>query len=232
MRIGDTECIAGGQNNLGNLALSRGHFTAARVHYEESLAASVKIGNVHGVALAHANLGMLALEEGDGESAVMSARASLDALSGSANDILRGLVETVLAEGHLLAGALDDAESCFAKVLAEFNASTHPLAVATAVRGRGRIAAHRGVFELAAEFFTQAIASFEQLQRTQEKARTMLDEARLALRRNDREMARARAGSALERFSAIRAELDAERARRFLAELEVQACAKQAHPVD
>jgi hypothetical protein len=45
-------------------------------------------------------------------------------------------------------------------------------------------------------------------------------------------MARARAGSALERFSAIRAELDAERARRFLAELEVQACAKQAHPVD
>jgi hypothetical protein len=60
----------------------------------------------------------------------------------------------------------------------------------------------------------------------------MLDEARLALRRNDREMARARAGSALERFSAIRAELDAERARRFLAELEVQACAKQAHPVD
>jgi class 3 adenylate cyclase/tetratricopeptide (TPR) repeat protein len=219
LRIGDIECIAGGQNNLGNLALSRGHFTAARVHYEESLAASTKIGNVHGVALAHANLGMLALEEGDGASAITAARASLEALSGAANDILRGLVENVLAEGHLLADAREEAEKCFEKVLREFSASTHPLAVATAVRGRGRVAAARGAFAEAADSFSRAITAFEQLNRTQEKARTMLDEARLALCRNDIANARARAEAALDRFTAIRAELDAERTRRFLAEL-------------
>jgi adenylate cyclase len=227
LRIGDIECIAGGQNNLGNLALSRGHFTAARVHYEESLSASMKIGNVHGVALAHANLGMLALEEGDGDSAIGAARASLEVLGGSANDILRGLVENVLAEGHLLAGAPDEAEKCFEKVLGEFSASTHPLAVATALRGRGRVAATRGQFDEAAECFARAIVAFKQLNRTQEKARTMLDEARLALWRNDRASARARAEAALERFTAIRAELDTERARRFLAELEVETCGDQ-----
>jgi adenylate cyclase len=220
LRIGDTECIAGGQNNLGNLALSRGHFTAARVHYEESLAASTKIGNVHGVALAHANLGMLALEEGDGLSAIDAARASLEALSGSANDILRGLVENVLAEGHLLAGAVDQAEQCFQKVLGEFSASTHPLALATALRGCGRVATARGAWDEARALFARAIAAFEQLKRTQEKARTMLDEARLERLQNNCAAARARATTALERFTAIRAELDAERARRFLADFE------------
>ena len=181
----------------------------------------------HGVALAHANLGMLALEEGDGNGAIRAARASLEVLGGSANDILRGLVENVLAEGHLLAGAPDEAGKCFEKVLGEFSASTHPLALATALRGRGRVAATRGKFDEAAECFGRAIVAFKQLNRTQEKARTMLDEARLALWRNDRASARARAEAALERFTAIRAELDTERARRFLAELEVETCGDQ-----
>jgi tetratricopeptide (TPR) repeat protein len=218
-RIGDTECIAGGHNNLGNLELSRGHFAAARVHYEGSLAACQQIGNVHGVALAHANLGILALDENDGSAAVAAARASLQTLSGSANDILRGLVETVLADGLLLAGEIDEAHRCFSKVLAEFSHTTHPLAVAMAVRGCARVAAKRGEFDAAQDLFTRAITQFKQLNRTQEKARTMLDEARLLMNRNDRQAARERAITALERFAAIRAELDAERARAFLAEL-------------
>jgi tetratricopeptide (TPR) repeat protein len=232
LRIGDTECIAGGHNNLGNLALSRGHFTAARVHYEESLAACVEIGNVHGVALGHANLGILALEENDGESAIIAARAALNALSGSANDILRGLVETVLGDGHLLAGEIDAAQSWFDKVLAEFSECSHPLAVAGALRGSGRVAAKRGQIEAAQKFFTRAITCFEKLNRTQEKARTMLDEARLLSSANRFEAARSRATAALERFTAMRAELDLERARDFLAQLELQACEKDRHSVD
>jgi two-component system NtrC family sensor kinase len=225
VRIGDTECIAGGHNNLGNLALSRGHFTAARVHYEESLAACLKIGNVHGVALAHANLGILALDENDGTSAIAAARASLNALSGSANDILRGLVEAVLGDGLLLAGAVDEAQRCFSKLLTEFSDSSHPLAVATALRGCARVAAKQGDFDTAQQFFTRAITQFEHLNRTQEKARTMLDEARLLMSRKDWDAARHRALAALERFTAIRAEVDAERARHFLAELDQRVAA-------
>lgn len=232
LRIGDTECIAGGHNNLGNLALSRGHFTAARVHYEQSLAACLKIGNVHGVALAHANLGILALEENDGGSAIIAAKAALDALSGSANDILRGLVETVLGDGYLLAGELEAAQIWLDKVLAEFSECSHPLAVAGALRGSGRVAAKRGEIEAAQQLFTRAITCFEKLNRTHEKARTMLDEARLLSSANRVEAARTRATAALEKFTEMRAELDLERARNFLAELELQACGKDEHPVD
>ena len=229
-RTGETECIAGGHSNLGNLALSRGDFATARRHYEESLAACLKIGNVNGAALAHANVGILALEEEDGPGAIAPARAALDLLSGAANDILRGLVEAVLGDGHLLAGEIGEAEKWFGKVLAEFRDSTHPLAVATATRGLGRVAARRGESDIALRHFRQAIAGFERLKRSQEEARTVLEEARVLLSLGDAEGARSRACAALERFTAMRADRDAERARRCLREME--ACADGAQPVE
>jgi hypothetical protein len=82
------------------------------------------------------------------------------------------------------------------------------------------VATARGAWDEARALFARAIAAFEQLKRTQEKARTMLDEARLERLQNNCAAARARATTALERFTAIRAELDAERARRFLADFE------------
>jgi hypothetical protein len=60
----------------------------------------------------------------------------------------------------------------------------------------------------------------------------MLDEARLLSSASRFEAARGRATAALERFTAMRAELDLERARNFLAQLELQACEKDGHPVD
>ena len=228
-RIGDIECIAGGHNNLGNLALSRGNFAVARTHYEESLAAALKIGNVNGAALAYANLGILALDENDGRRAVAAARASMTTLSGSANDILSGLVQAVLGDGYLLAGEVDEAEACFARVLSDFNESTHPLAVATALRGRGRVAIYRGALTESAEYLRQAISGFQRLNRSQEEARTVLDQASLLSRLGEHEAAREHAFAALGRFMTIHAHRDAARARQLLAELEMRACAAPAN---
>ena len=190
----------------------------------------MKIGNVNGAALAHANVGILALEEEDGPAAIAPARAALGLLSGAANDILRGLVEAVLGDGHLLAGEIDEAEKWFGKVLAEFLESTHPLAVATATRGLGRVAARRGEHGNALRYFRQAIAGFERLKRSQEEARTVLDEAQVLWSMRDADGARSRARAALERFTAMRADRDADRTRRLLSEIE--ACAGEAQTVE
>lgn len=219
-RIGDTECIAGAHNNLGNLALSTGDFAEARHQYQESLEASLSTGNVNGAALAHANLGMLALEETDGASAVSAGHAALGVLAGAANHILRGLVEVILGDGHLLDGNPKEAEHFFRKVLSEFTRSNHPLAVASAERGLGRAALLQESWDEAEKMLSRAAEGFKRLQRSQEEARTHLDRAQAALGRGDVEAARQLTREALDRFEQIAARRDADRARRMLSELE------------
>lgn len=219
-RIGDRECIAGGHNNAGNLALSRGDFVTARDNYLESLDVCQRIGNVHGTALAHANLGILALEENDGPAAVEAATTALGAIAGADNEILCGLVEAVLGDAHLLSGDLEKAQSWFDKVRAQFTELTHPLAIATATRGLGRVAAREGRLNEARDLLSSAAAAFRRLQRSQEEARTVLDEARVRFVTGESDKARQLAESALTRFEAIHAPLDAERTRQFLVEIE------------
>ncbi len=218
-RIGETECIAGAHNNLGNLAMSTGDYVVAREHYGQSLAAALKIGNVHGAALANANLAILALEENDGREAVSSARAALELLEESANDLLRGLVEVVLGDGLVLCNETDDAAEHYQRVFTGFTEANHPLAIFSAKRGMARAAAARGDLENAEKLLSYAASGFQKLKRSQEEARTILEHARLKLRSGNTGEARRLAANALERFQEIRAGRDADRARQFLEEL-------------
>ncbi len=217
-RIGDSECMAGASNNLGNLAMSRGAFPEARKHYSQSLEAAMGIGNVHGIAIAHANLGMLALESGDAAGAVNAARASLEALGQAQNEVLRSLVLVVLGDGQRLCGRLDDAERTFADVFVNY--ANHPLAVATAHRGLGRIAVARGQCDMARRSFEEAMSSFAQLKRLQEQERTRLDLAALLGQAGDRAGARAQAEEALAALRAMDASHDAARAEALLRSLQ------------
>lgn len=218
-RTGDTECIAGAHNNLGNLAMSRGDFTAARAHHEQSLRACREIGNVHGAALAQANLAILAMEQEDGPAAVASAEAALGTLGGSGNVLLRGLVQVVLGEARLAAGDVAGAEGAFDEVQRGYDEARHPLAVAGAWRGLGRVALARGAFGEALGRLERAMEAFERLKRAQEAARTALYRAEALWRSGETGRARAELGRARERFGAMRADRDAERADRLLREL-------------
>ncbi len=209
-RIGDSECAAGVSNNLGNLAMSRGEFPTARKHYAQSLDAAVRIGNVHAIAIAHANLGMLALETRDAQAAVRASRASLDALGSAQNEVLRALVLVVLGDGLRLCGDLDEAQRTFGDVLSRY--ANQPLAVATAHRGLGRIAAARRRDAEARSAFERAIAGFAGLKRSQEEQRTRLDFAELLAKSGDLAAAREQAGQALAALRAMDAQHDAARA--------------------
>src|SRR3546814_11795804 len=81
-RIGDAEGVAGANNNLANLAMSRGDLGAAAHRHRRALAAFEQIGNVNGPALARANLAILALENGDPAAAILPAEAALALLGG------------------------------------------------------------------------------------------------------------------------------------------------------
>ncbi|HEV8307790.1 MAG TPA: adenylate/guanylate cyclase domain-containing protein [Methylomirabilota bacterium] len=218
-RTGDTECIAGARNNLGNLAMSEGDFATAREHHEQSLAACRAIGNVHGAALAQGNLAILATEQGEGARAVVLAEGALDTLSGSGNVLLRGLVLVVLGEARLLTGDLPGARVAFDDVVAAHDEARHPLAVAGAWRGLGRLALSTGAAGEALALLDRALEAFEGLQRAQEAARTAVYRAEALWQAGDRERARVELGRAHERFAAMRAERDAERVERLLRDL-------------
>lgn len=215
-RIADPECIAGAHNNLGNLEMSRGCFDEAREQYKVALAANLGTGNVNGAALAHANLGILGLEEEDGAAAVAAAHSALSVLAGAENHVLRGLVEVILGDGHVLLGEVEKAEAIFQQILAEFTPSNHPLAVAGAERGLGRAALLKGEWEIAEKRFARAASDFQRLQRSHEEARTTLDRARAAVGRGDPDRARQLAREALGRFEGLAATRDITRAKKLL----------------
>ncbi len=220
-RTGDTECIAGAHNNLGNLAMSQGDFESARVHHEWSLQACRKIGNVHGAALAQANLATLAIEQEDGPRGVASAQAALETLGASGNAVLRGLVLIVLGEAHLAAGEVRAAQAAFDQVLREYDEAHHPLAVAGAARGVGRLALARGRPADALPWLDRAVATYERLKRAQEAARTTLYRAEALWRLGERPRACADLEGALARFVAMRADRDVARVERLIRELAI-----------
>jgi class 3 adenylate cyclase/predicted ATPase len=218
-RTGDTECIAGGHNNLGNLAMSQGDFPAARAHHEQSLAVCRQIGNVHGATLAQANLAILAMEQDDGSGAVAYAEAALATLGDSANAVLRGLVLVVLGEARLACNDAAAARAVLNRVLGEYDEARHPLAVAGAWRGLGRLALLRGRPGEALPLLDRALAAFERLKRVQEAARTALYRAEALWQLGDTPRACADLESALSRFAAMRADRDVKRVERLLRDL-------------
>ena len=209
-RIGDAEGMAGAQNNLANLAMSRGDLEAAAHRHRLALSAFEQIGNVNGAALARANLAILALENGRAEEAIAEAGRSLALLDDSGAGLLHALTRVVLGEGHLAAGAWDEAERVFRGVL---GSEPPPLAVAGAERGLGRVALARGDAGTALDRLDIAFAAFGRLERKQEAARTLLDIAEARHRQDQMNEARDAVAAAIEGFDRIGATADAERAR-------------------
>lgn len=217
--MGDVECISGARNNLGNLAMSLGDFTTAREHLQKSLAVCSTIGNVHGMVLAHANLAILAMEEGDGPAAVIAAQEALATLENSGNRLLYGLVFVVLGEAQVECGEADAAQLIFQQVLEEFSEAQHPLAVAGARRGLGRVALLKKDHAAAVVELDCAGAIYERLNREQEVTRTYLFCAEACWGLGDGDRARARLEEARKRLTHIRAVRDTEKADRLLKDM-------------
>ena len=217
--MGDVECIAGARNNLGNLAMSLGDFPTAREHLQKSLAVCSAIGNVHGMVLAHANLAILATEEGDGPRAVVAAQEALATLENSGNQLLHGLVFVVLGEAQVECGEADAAQLIFQQVIEEFSEAQHPLAVAGARRGLGRVALLKKDHAAAIVELDRAAAIYERLNREQEATRTYLFCAEAYWGLGDGDRARARLEEARKRLTRIRAVRDTERADRLLKDM-------------
>jgi predicted ATPase len=218
---GEAYWVAGAYSNLGSLAMSQGDFGAAQEHYERALATFRVIGDVAGSAFAKANLAILAREEEDFPIAIAVAEASLAMLSESGNAALRAQVRVVLSEARLECGDAIGAQREFTSILQDYDEAQHPLAVAQAWRGLGRVALMMGAPDEALGRLDRAFAGFERLQRVQEAGRTALYRA-LALRQlGQTQRARSELERTREQFISIRmrANRDAEHAEQLLREL-------------
>jgi hypothetical protein len=94
----------------------------------------------------------------------------------------------------------------------------HPLALAGAQRGMGRIALLQGSDSEAFDQLSHAKEMFVQLKRTQEEARTSLHLAEALARLGDRTRACAELERAHQWFVSMHAKRDAERAEKLLQE--------------
>jgi tetratricopeptide (TPR) repeat protein len=198
--------------------MSQGDFQVAREHHQKALVVCQDIGNVQGSTLAQANLAILAVEEGDGPSAVTIAEKSLRTLSESGNVFVRGLVQVVLGEAYLQCKDIKSAQDTFSQVMAEHREDVHPLAIAGAHRGMGRVALLQGSDGEALNHLSHAKDIFIQLKRTQEEARTSLHLAEALARLGDRSRACTELKDARKWFVSMHAKRDAERAERLLRE--------------
>ena len=211
-RTGMTEPIAGAHNNLANLAISRGDSAAAEHHYGEAFEAFAHIGNASGKALALTNLAILAIESGDAASGVSRAGEAQALLAKSGNRVLLGLASVVKGEALIDTGRLQEAAAEFKSVLLAYTDQTHPLAIAGAHRGIGRIHLAQANGEVANTALEIALVLYERLARVQEAARTevFLAEARQLM--GDAAKTQAYLASACERFKVIGATRDLARA--------------------
>jgi len=209
-KTGNMECIAGVSNNLGNIAMSQGDFTVAQNYQEKALQAYRQIGNIHGTALTQANLAILALEEGNGTRALTMTQSALATL-GNSGHWLRGLVLVVFGEACLEDKQPQTANEVFDQVLQEYPQASHPLAVAGALRGKGRTLLDQGEAEPSLSFFTRAATLFEELKRAQEVARTWLYQAEAYLRLRQKKQAHDKLQQARSVFASMQAKKDLQK---------------------
>jgi tetratricopeptide (TPR) repeat protein len=192
--------------------MSRGDFEAAQAYHERARATCRAIGNIEGLTLAQLNLALRAIEEGDLVGAITAAEASLAMLSHSGNAQLRGWVLAILGEARLECGDTLGAQREFDRIMQNYDEAHHPLAVAHAWRGLGRIALIQGRATDALGLLERSRTGFERLKRAQEAARTAPYQA-IALRQlGDSQRAYTVLEQAREQFVAVRmrADWDAE----------------------
>ena len=218
-KIGLTESIAGAHLNIGNLAMSQGNFVDARKEHRLALKGFQKIGHVHGIALAQINLAVAAIEEGNGNKAVKLAKDVVRSLEGAHYVVLRGQSLVILGEGYLACNNIKKAEEIFDEIIAKYEKETHPLAIAGALRGLGRVATLCGHFCDAIDNLDKAIAYFRKLNREQETTRTEIYRAEALLRLGQDKEARLVLKRVNKSLAAIGAHRDIAYATKLLQEL-------------
>lgn len=211
-KIGDRVWLAGAHNNLANLAISRGQFDIAQHHYRSALDHFSEVHNVEGEALALTNLSILGVETGQREEAIERGTRAVALLGRTGNRLLLALATNVLGEALLAARDARGAAENFEWVAGNFDADIHPLAVAGARRGLGRVALLDGRADDAIALLKSALDQFEALAREQEAARTQIYLAQAYAQSGDAERSRELRRSAISRFQAIGAKTDYERA--------------------
>jgi hypothetical protein len=132
--------------------------------------------------------------------------------------LVRGLVQVVFGEAYLQCEDTKNAQDTFNRVMEEHCEEDHPLAVAGARRGLGRVALTQGSHDEAFGHLSKAKEIFVRLKRTQEEARTSLHLAEALARLGDRNRACTELEGARKRFVSMHAKRDAERAERLLQE--------------
>jgi hypothetical protein len=162
---------------------------------------------------------LLAVEEGDGPGAVTLGEKSLRTLGESGNVFVRGLVQVILGEAYLQCRDIKSAQDTFSRVIEEHCEEVHPLAIAGAHRGMGRVALFQGSDSEALSHLSHAKDIFIQLKRTQEEARTSVHLAEALARLGDRRRACTELEGARKSFVSMHARRDAERAERLLLDL-------------
>lgn len=214
-RVGLAESIGGAHNNLANLAISRGDVATARDHYTRAQHAFDDIGNAAGQALALTNLAILDIETGMFADAVVKSAKASDQFAKSGNRVLFGLSTVIMGEALIEQDRLGDARAAFETVLAAYDEITHPLAIAGSRRGLGRVALAEGTISDAIADLETAHVLYEKLAREQEAARTELHLARALSKAGRLADAHARLTNARQRFAAIGAINDLEKAERL-----------------
>jgi tetratricopeptide (TPR) repeat protein len=222
MRTGMTEAIAGAHNNLANLAISRGDHIEASRHYGEALDAFEKIGNNSGRATALMNLAIVAIENDDPTSAISIVETARGLLEASGNKALLGLANVIKGEALVEANLRDEAMAMFQQVIASYSETTHPLALAGAHRGAGRVQLVRGLYQDAIQAFERALVLYERLHRVQEAARTELCLAHALGQSHEWSRAKEHLEHARHSFVTIGAARDLERAEAMCQSLDQQ----------
>jgi hypothetical protein len=130
--------------------------------------------------------------------------------------MLAALVSVVEGEGHLHGANLAEAEQAFDSVLNHHDEVDHPLAVAGARRGMGRIYQKRGDLTQARQLLSQSMEGFRVLHRVQEVERTRMFLAELALEEGASAEAARLAKASLDACGKLRVRRDVERAQRIM----------------
>ncbi len=206
-RTGNVHYIAGMHNNLGNIAMSLADYQKAKSHQESAFKAYQLAGNVFGSALACANLAMLDNEQGNFESGIAGATNALKIL-GEGGQWLKGLILGILGEAYLLASRIEDAKDIFLDISTNFSEKEHPLAFAGALRGLGQVKLFESNFIEAEKLLNEATIKYEDLQRTQESARSRTLKAKVLLKLEQKELAKAELLKALTSLKTIKAQGD------------------------
>ncbi len=210
-------------NNLGVIAEGRGDYESARVRYQEALDVAREIGNRDGEMVYLGNLGAVEVHSGDFAAAERDLQAVIRMAGSSGTEVL-AFTHAFLAEAQLGLGKPEEAlaSACQALALAEEMESQEDLGLVwriigklAAARGEPLPVRRRGKASpelLAAEAcFAASERIYEQIDRKEERARTLREWGKYAYERGERSQGAAMWEEARRIFEEVGADLEAQR---------------------